>query len=540
MSHARIIKTTAAALFLLPALLLGACNQVWPVGQAPAPVATTPIQAILTVQLFIPSGIQSQYVSPATSSLRVQVGDFDTTLPLSAATCTAASGGQTCTFTVSVAPGAGQALTIGLYDGSSHLLSTVSGTIDILAGQANVFNLTLTGVAASATLTATDRAGDITAGSASSLLLDLGGVYTFGTALQDAAGQTIVNPGRPTETLSSSNPDFTVATTGTGIFTVTAPNPIGTAQSTTLTVKNASGAVLTTQVLTVPAQKVALTLSTSAPVAGSTVLATAQLISARGRSLAISGRAVSFTSTDGSFPNGTTATTDASGAASANVLTGTTSSTTGTVSATSDGITGSASYTSVVGTANTTTSTVTINPNAVKVNGTSTLTVTLKDSNGNAVTTAPTVTVSGGSSVGAVTQQGNVFTYPVTGAVAPGTSTFTVQSGGNTVGTANLSVTPYALTVSDGTTALTSGSSQYDFRNAQAHTFTVAEPGYPGAFTVTSSNPAVAAVSVSGGALTVTPGSTAGFSTITVKDSAAFGQTFTFTVSVTTAVFNLN
>jgi len=537
MTQTKTVKATAV-LFLLPALLLGACNQLIPVGQD-TPTVSNPVQAQLTLNLFIPTSLKSQYISSATSSLRVQVGGFDTTLPLSTATCTAVSGGQACTFVVNVAPGVGQALTIGLYDGSSRLLSTVSGSIDILAGQANVFNLTLTGVAASATLTTTDRAGDITVGSASSLLLDLGGVYTFGSALKDAAGQTIINPGRPTETLTSSNPAFTVATTGTGTFTVTAPNPVGTDQTTTLTVKDASGTTLTTQVLTVPAQKVTLTLSNTAPVAGSTVVATAQLTSARGRALTVIGRPVSFASTNGSFPNGTTATTDASGAASVNLLTGTTSGTTGAVSATSDAVTGSASYTSVGGTANATTSTVTLNPGTVKVNGTSTLSVTLNDANGNPVTTAPTVTVSGGGSVGAVTQQGNVFTYPVTGAATPGTSTFTVQSGGNTVGTANLIVTPYDLTVSDGA-ALTSGSSQYDFRNAQAHTFTVAESNYPGAFTVTSSNTAVATVSLSGGSLTVTPGTTAGFSTITVKDNAAFGQTFTFTVSVTTAVFNLN
>jgi len=531
---------TATVLFLLPALLLGACNQLIPVGQD-TPVATTPIKAQLTLNLFIPTGLKSQYISSATSSLRVQVGSFDTTLQLSSATCTAVAGGQACTFVVNVAPGTGQALTIGLYDGASRLLSTVSGTIDILAGQANVFNLTLTGVAASATLTATDRGTDITAGTAGSLLLDLGGIYTFGTALKDAAGQTIVNPGRPTETLTSSNPSFVVATTGTGTFTVTAPDPIGTDQTTTLTVKDASGTALTTQMLTVPAQKVSLTLSTPSPVAGSTVLATAQLTSARGRSLTVSGRAVSFTSTNGSFPAGNTATTDASGSASVNLRTGTTSDTTGTVRATSDAVTGSARYTSVAGTANSTTSSVLLIPDRVKVNGTSTLAVQLSDANGNPVTTDPTVTVSGGSSVGAVDRSGGtILMYPVTASAIPGTSTFTVQSGGNTVGRVNLIVTPYDLTVSDGTAPLTSGTSQYDFQNAQAHTFTVAESNYPGAFTVTSSNTAVASVSVSGGALTITPGSTAGFSTITVQDSAAFGQTFTFTVSVTTAVFNLN
>ncbi|MGY2895655.1 beta strand repeat-containing protein [Deinococcus sp. UYEF24] len=534
---------TAAVLFLLPALLLGACSQ--PTAVTPdLPGAIVPITASLTVQVFIPTattgqGLTPQYISSATSSLRIQLGSIDTTLALSAANCTPSTGGQTCTFKLNVAPGAGQNLTVSAYDASSRLLSTSTGATNILAGQDNTLTLTLTGVAASATLTPTSRPNDITAGPSGSLLLDLGGSYTIGTSLKDVAGQTILNPGRPTETVTSSNPAFTVTSTGVGTFSVTAPDPSGAAQTTTLTVKDASGTALATQVLTVPAEKVTLALSNTAPAAGSTILATARLTSARGQALNVSGRVVTFGTTDGSFPGNTpTASTDATGTASVNVLTGTTSGTTGTVSATESGVTASATYTSVAGSANTTSSTVVLNPGALKVKGTGTLTVTLKDSNNNPVTTAPTITVTGNSTVGAATQNGNVFTYPVTAAAAPETATFTVSSGGNTVGSANLTVSAYTLTVSDGNTALTSGSSQYDFQNGNAHAFTVAESNYTGAFTATSSNTAAATVSVTGGVLTVTPKTTAGFSTITVSDS--FGQSFTFTVSVTTASLVIN
>ncbi len=266
-----------------------------------------------------------------------------------------------------------------------------------------------------------------------------------------------------------------------------APDPTGSAQTTTVTVKDAGGTPLVTQVLTVPAEKVTLSLSTTAPVAGSTVLATARLTSARGQVLPIAGRVVTFGTSDGTFPSGTpTASTDATGTASVNILTGTVSGKAGTVTATQDGVTASSSYTSVVGAANTTTSSVVLAPGTVKVNGTSTLTVTLKDSNNNPVLTAPTVTVGGNTTLGAVSQSGNVYTYAVTAAAAPETASLTVTSGGNTVGSANLVVTPYALTVSDGGTGLVSGVTQYDFLNGTAHTFTVAESNHPAPFTVAS------------------------------------------------------
>jgi len=534
------MRNTAAALFLLPALLLGACGQPQ-TAVTPTPSSLTPpgTSTSASTSSFPPPALTPQYVSSATTSLRVRLGALDTTVSLTSTACTPVSGGQSCAFSLNVAPGLAQTLTVDAYDAASHLLGTSTALVNIIAGQDNPLSLTLTGVAASASFAVTDRAGDLTTGPAGSLLLDLGGSYAVGIALKDAAGQVILNPGRPTETVTSSNPAFTVTGTGVGTFSVVAPDPTGSAQTTTVTVKDAGGTPLVTQVLTVPAEKVTLSLSTTAPVAGSTVLATARLTSARGQVLPIAGRVVTFGTSDGTFPSGTpTASTDATGTASVNILTGTVSGKAGTVTATQDGVTASSSYTSVVGAANTTTSSVVLAPGTVKVNGTSTLTVTLKDSNNNPVLTAPTVTVGGNTTLGAVSQSGNVYTYAVTAAAAPETASLTVTSGGNTVGSANLVVTPYALTVSDGGTGLVSGVTQYDFLNGSAHTFTVAESNHPAPFTVASSNSTVATASISGGVLTVTPTAKAGFSTITVSD--AFGQSFTFTVSVTTASLTVN
>jgi hypothetical protein len=105
------------------------------------------------------------------------------------------------------------------------------------------------------------------------------------------------------------------------------------------------------------------------------------------------------------------------------------------------------------------------------------------------------------------------------------------------VGAASLVVTPYPLGVSDGGAALGAGS-QYDFTDGRAHTFTAGESGYAGAYSASSSNPAVAAVSVSGGAVTVTPVTAAGFSTVTVSDTN--GQSFSFTVSTTAGRLIIN
>ncbi|WP_420594508.1 hypothetical protein [Deinococcus sp.] len=521
----------ATALLLLPALLLGACGQT---KIANPPPVVAPASAALSLKVLIPTAATS---SASASSLRVQLGSLDTTLALSGAACTAVAGGQECTFNLNVTPGESQTLTVSIYGAASKVLSTSTTTVSVMAGQANALSLTLTGVAASASLIATDGPGDVSSGASDSLLLDLGGSYSVGIALKDAAGQTILNPGRPTETVTSSNPAFSIKSTGVGTFSVVAPDPSGLAQTTTVTVLSADGTKLLSKVLSVPAQKISLSLANTSPVAGSSVLASAVLTSAGGKALQIAGRSVTFATTNGKVTGNTpTISTDAAGTASLSILTGTVIGS-GTVSASSDGVSASRGFTSVAGVANTTTSTTLLTPDAVKVGGSSSLAVTLKDANGNPVTTTPVVTVSGGSSLGTVVRTGNVFTYPVTAAGAPETTSFTVKSGGNTVGSANLLITAYPLVISDGATALDNGA-QYDFQNGSAHAFGVAETNYAGAFSVSSSNTDAATVSVSGGVLSVTPGTAAGYSTITVTDTN--DQSFSFTVSVTTASFTIN
>ena len=526
----------AALLFLLPALLLSACG-----GGDPAPTGSgsvtpdpigTPARTTLTLRVFLPAAQAG--LAQNVSSLRVQLGTLDRTLTLKSTDCTVISGGQSCAFTLQVAAGAGQLLTVSAYDAANRLIGAATRSITVLAEQDNLLALTLSGTPVMATVT-TDHLGDITAGPAGSLLLDLGGHYAASFSLQDAAGQTILAPDLTGLTVSSSNPAFTVSRSGTTLD-LTVPDPSGSDQSNTLSLKDAGGTVLYSQVVTVPALKLLLGLSSTAPVAGSSLLATARLTSARGRPLTVSGRTVSFSASSGSVPAGPTALTDASGSASLNVLTGGTVGT-GTVSAVSDGVTASASYSSVAGSANTTTSSVQLSPDAVKVNGASTLSVTLKDGNGNPVTTPPTVTVSGQSRLELVTQTGNVFSYAVTAAASPETASFSVRVGTQVVGAASLVVTPYPLGVSDGAAALVAGS-QYDFTDGKAHTFMASETGYAGAYSASSSNPAAATVSVSGGSVTVTPSTAAGFSTVTVTDTN--GQSFSFTVSTTAARLIIN
>ena len=546
---------TVSLLFLLPALLLpavllGACGQSSVTALPDVPVVSAPrapapaVTAALSLRVFVPSAasLAPQFVSGATSSLRIQVGVFDTTVTLASAACTATEGGRSCLFRLNVAPGSAQTLVVSTFDAAGRLLGTASSVVRLTAGQDNLLSLTLTGVAASAVFAVTDRAADVTLTSGGALL-DRGGSYALSVALLDAAGQVILNPGRPGEKVSVSSPAFTVMAVGTGLYSVTAPEPTGTEQKAVLSVTAADGTVLGSMSLSVPAQRLSLSLDSASPVAGSNLAFTARLLTARGRALPLAGRPVILKTTDGTFSSSKAGTdallTDVAGTLSSGVYVGAASGTPGTVTASQDGVTASASFTSVAGAASTTSSKVTLSPASVRVRGSSTLSVTLQDAVGNPVTAAPAVSVtSGTSTVGSVSVNGNVFTYTVTAASMPETATFTVTSGGRAVGAANLLVSASALSVSDGLSALVSGSSRYDFQDAAPHVFTLSEPGYDGAFTVSSSNAGVASASVSGGALTVTPGSSGGFSTISVKDAS--GQTFSFDVSVTTGSLTIN
>lgn len=548
---------SAVLLFLLPALLLGACGQgavtAAPdasVVAAPLPVVAAPlpvVMATLSLRVAIPAPsaalqLRPQFVSGATSSVRVQVGAFDTTVTLASAACTPASGGRSCLLRLNVAPGKAQALVVSAYDASGRLLGASSSVVDLTAGQDNPLSLTLTGVAVSGSVNLTDRAADVTL-TPGGALLDRGGAYALSVALLDAGGQVILDPGRPAEGVSVSSPAFTVVKGGTGLYSVTAPEPGGAEQKATLSVKSADGAVLSTLALSVPAQQLTLALDSGSPVAGSNLPFTARLLTARGRPLPIAGRAVVLSTSGAVFASSKGATdtllTDVAGTLSSSVSVGLASGTPGTLTASQDGVSASVSFVSTPGAASTTSSKVTLSPASVRAGGSSALSVTLQDAAGNPVTTPPTVSVTSGvSTLGPVSVNGNVFTYAVTAAALPETATFTVTSGGRVLGTANLLVSAAPLTVSDGAAALVSGSSRYDFQNSSAHAFTLGEAGYAGVFTASSSNAGVATLSVNGSVLTVTPGSTGGFSTVTVKDAS--GQSFSFDVSVITVTLTIN
>ena len=536
---------TPHALLLLTSLLLAACGpSALPGTETPPPVTVTTTRVSVSIRIPAAPASQSlapQYVPTTTTQLRIRIGGTDQTLPVTpgSSNCVTGTDGTTCTFTLSlnVAAGNGLTLLVDALDSNLTVLSTASKTVDVQLGQDNPLSITLVGVAAGASYAFTDRAGDVTAGATTDL--DRGGAYAVGVALSDPSGQIIVDPGRPDDLLCSSNPDFAVTAAATkGRFTVTAPEPAGQDQTATLSVvvgnDCATGTTLTSGTVRVPAQTLVLDLSTSSPVAGSTLLATATLRTARGNPLPLSGRSVAFTTTNGNVTSPVL--TGAAGTATGTVTTSPTVGS-GTVTATAGGVSQSASFTSVAGTPTQVTSSMVFAPDAVKVSAQSTLTLTVNDANGNPVSTTPAITAPAGATVTLTGTNGNVFTYTVTAPATPGTYRFSASVNGTVVGQADLVTTPYPLVVLNGATPLVAGS-RYDFTSSAAKTFTVQETQYSGAFTVTSSNAAVATASISGGTLTVTPGSGVGITTITVSD--ANGQSFAFDVSVTAVTLVIN
>lgn len=535
---------TPHALLLLTSLLLASCGpSSLPGTETPPPVAVTTTRVSVSIKIPAapaPQSLAPQYVPTTTTQLRIRIGGTDQTLPVTpgSSNCVTGTDGTTCTFTLSlnVAAGNGLTLLVDALDSNLTVLSTASKTVDVQLGQDNPLSITLVGVAAGASYAFTDRAGDVTAGATTDL--DRGGAYAVGVALSDPSGQIIVDPGRPDDLLCSSNPDFTVTAATKGRFTITAPEPTGQDQTATLSVvvgnDCATGTALSSGTVRVPAQTLVLDLSTSSPVAGSTVLATATLKTARGNPLPLSGRSVTFTTTNGSVISPVL--TGSAGTATGTVTTSP-SVGTGTVTATAGGVSQSASFTSVAGTPTQVTSSMVFAPDTVKVSAQSTLTLTVNDANGNPVSTTPAITAPAGATVTLTGTSGNVFTYTVTAPATPGTYRFSAGVNGTIVGQADLVTTPYPLMVLNGATPLVAGS-RYDFTSSAAKTFTVQEAQYSGAFTVTSSNAAVATASISGGTLTVTPGSGVGISTITVSD--ANGQSFAFDVSVTAVTLVIN
>lgn len=531
-------------LLLSAVLLLASCGQTTSpaAGTPTAPVVTTPVPAIpvpatatATLKVFIPTagGIQAQYLPSTTTGLRVRLPGFDQTYPVGtgAAGCTAVTGGVNCTFTLTVTSGPNQTLRIDALNVDNRVLSTSTQSVTVVKGQNNAFDVLLTGVPAAGlgTLTPTSRASEVTVTGVSSATLDRGGAFSFGVALRDISNQVIVNPGLPTFTVCSTNPDFTVAGGATTTAVVTAPEPTGgLAQTTTLFIPTDGNCTLTTGLyafaattLTVPASHLAVTVPATV-VAGSSFVASAQLFTALGNPLTVAGRSVTF--------NGTTVSTNAAGQASTNIVAPGYLGSNNVVVGTEGNVT-TVTYQSVAGTVNSRRSTLTVNPNIVKVGASISVTVALYDDYGNPVTTPPTLNAYFmGVVIGAPSVSGNVFTFPVTAPPTPGDVHFDATVDGNTVGTGTLFVSPYPISVTDGTTPIPD---QYDFTSSDrdGKAFTLNQPGSnSNAFTVSTSNSNVTTI-LQGNRLIIFPVS-AGLTTVTLTDG--YGQATSFDVSVTT------
>lgn len=533
-------------LLLLSALLLAACGQTSAPASPPATVSATRVTVTVHIpRAADPAALRPQYVPTTTTALRIRIGGTDQTVPVTPGSnnCTTSADGTTCAFTISlsVAAGTGLLLTVDALDSSLTVLATASETVTVKLGQDNPLAITLVGVIASASYAFTDRAADITT-AAGTTDLDRGRSYAVSLALKDPSGQLIVGPGRPNVLLCSSNAAFTLsAASGDGHFTLSAPEPTGADQSSTLSVVQGadchSGTTLASGTVTVPAEQISLSLGSTSVVAGSPLTATLTLKTARGNPLPVSGRPVAFSTTNGSVT--TPVPTGAAGTASTTVLTSPTVGG-GTLTASVDGLSTSANFSTVAGTPTSITSTLVFSPGTVKVQGSSSLTLTLKDANGNPVSgVSPTVTGPAGATItpNAASSQGNVFVYDVTAPGSPGTYGFDASVNGTAVGHADLLVQAYSLTVSLGATPI-APNGRYDFTSGAAQVFTVQESGYSGAFHLVNSNPAVVTASLTGGALSVTPVGAAGLSTLTVTDDN--GQSFSFDVSVTTVTITVN
>jgi len=337
---------------ILPALALltltlAACGQTTSL-TSPANVQPE-LQSNLQLTLFVPaaSTVGPQYISASTTSLRIQVGDIDQNFQLSDGT--PVNGGTQYRFAVKVAPGPQQVVKISTFNAQNQLLSQAAQSLDLAPGGTNTFDLTLVGEAVTAGLTF-DANSNVTSGP--SVLLDRGGAYTLGSALKDASGNTILDAGRPTDILCSSDGTFTISG-GNGAFTLNAPEPIDVAQNTILTahVGDCTTPTLGQISVSVPAEQITVTLPNATPDVSSPLIATASLKTAQGNALPVAGRNITFTVTEQNAQISTfSGVTDAAGqlttTAQSALLTGGTGGTTGTVTASSGAVSGLNTYTS--------------------------------------------------------------------------------------------------------------------------------------------------------------------------------------------------
>ncbi|HSQ29801.1 MAG TPA: Ig-like domain-containing protein [Gemmatimonadaceae bacterium] len=348
---------------------------------------------------------------------------------------------------IDATPGAHTPLTAIAYDAANNLLSdraviwtssndgvaTVDATGMVTAVAAG--NATITGTAEgksdAATITVTQGAVATVAVTPSPLTITVGQTSQLAATARDANNNPVI--GRP---VSWSSDNAAIATvSSTGLLTAVAA---GTA-TITATIDGKDGTAAIT-VSNVPVASVALQPPGANMAKGSSIQFSAVVKDANGT--IVTGRVVTWSSS-----NTSVVIVDASGIASA-VGAGT-----ATVSATCEGVTGTAPVTvSIITVASVT---VTPSPASVSTGGTVTLTATVKDASGNVLT---------GQIVAWSTSNPGIATVSSTGVVtgvAAGTVTITASSGGKS-GTSTVTVTTApvgSVTVSPSSTTIIIGQS---------------------------------------------------------------------------------
>lgn len=182
-------------------------------------------------------GRQPRYISSATQSIAVTPsGGTRQVFALTPASpnCTAVSNGGSnlsCTLQISAPVAQNESFNVVTYastDGSGNALSTAMVIGNVVAGQVNVLNATLSGVVASVSVALT-TAGTIAGTSASSPVT---------VAALDAAGETIVGPGNYVD--ASGNPlTIALSTSDTSKTTLSTTSVTAPGQSVTLTYNGA-------------------------------------------------------------------------------------------------------------------------------------------------------------------------------------------------------------------------------------------------------------------------------------------------------------
>ncbi len=382
------------------------------------------------------------------------------------------------------------------FSSSSNQVATVSATglvTGVAAGSATI-TATSEGATGKATVTISPDPVAAVEVSPSTASVIIGQSTQLAAIARNISGQVL--SGRPVIWSTSSPALASVSSTGV-VTGLAAGNAVIIAS-----IEGKQGSATVT-VRSVPVASVTVTPNPASTIVGQNVSLSATLKDGAGNTL--SGRIVGWTSS-----NVAVATVNSSG-----VVTGINSGT-ATITASSEGVSGSASVT-VSGVP---VATVTVTPGTatIAVGQTATLSATLKDASGNVLTGRTVTWTSGATSVATVSANG-----VVTG-VSPGSATITATSEGksasaavtvNSPTAASVTVTPGSATVAIGSTTTLSAT----VRDANGTVIA----GAP--VTWSSGNTTVATVSSSG----VVSGVAAGSATITARSGTASG-TATITV----------